>query len=147
MTRPGRLLTSQPDIADLLRGVKRVAVLGIRSESSAGAPAHYVPAYLVAAGLDVVPVPVYEPQVTTILGKPVVRQLAAIEGPVDLVDVFRRPEDIPAHLPDLLALKPRAVWFQAGIRNDEAAAQLVAAGIDVIQDLCLMVAHRQMALR
>ncbi len=144
MTGPGRHLTTSAEIAAFLRTVKRVAVLGIRSETSSGAPAHYVPAYLAAAGLDVIPVPIYEPQVTQILGKPVVRNLRAIEGTVDLVDVFRRPEDIPAHLPDLLALKPRGVWLQSGIRHDEVAAQLVAAGIDVVQDQCLMVAHRQL---
>lgn len=144
MTGPGRHLSSSAEIAAFLKTVKRVAVLGIRSEASAGAPAHYVPAYLAGAGLDVIPAPIYEPQVTQILGKPVVRNLRAIEGQVDLVNVFRRAEDIPAHLSDLLALKPRGVWFQSGIRNDEVAAQLVAAGIDVVQDQCLMVVHRQL---
>jgi hypothetical protein len=58
---------------------------------------------------------------------------------VDLVDVFRKPKDIPAHLPDLLEKRPRAVWFQLGIRNDEAAETLARAGIQVVQDHCLKV--------
>jgi hypothetical protein len=62
-----------------------------------------------------------------------------VPGPLDLVDVFRRPSDIPAHLPDLLAKRPRAVWFQLGIRNDAAAEELAKAGIAVVQDHCLMV--------
>ena len=62
-----------------------------------------------------------------------------IDDRVDLVDVFRRPKDLPAHLDDLLAARPRAVWFQSGIRNDEVAAELAQSGIDVVQDRCLMV--------
>ena len=72
-------------------------------------------------------------------GEPVCRSLAAIPIAIDLVDVFRRPSDIPQHLPDIIAKRPSAVWFQLGIRNDEAAADLIAAGIDVVQDHCLMV--------
>ena len=70
------------------------------------------------------------------------RKVADVPGPVDLVDVFRKPSDIPAHLPDLLAKKPRAVWFQLGIRNDAAAEELARAGIQVVQDRCLMVEWR-----
>lgn len=145
MTHQGKVLSSDAEIAALLKTVKRVAVLGIRSESSAQAPTYYVPAYLASAGLEVIPVPVYEPNVTHILGQPVVRDLTAIKGTLDLLNIFRRAEDIPAHVADILTLKPRAVWFQAGIRNDAVAAQLTAAGIDVVQDHCLMVAHRNLA--
>ena len=123
-------------------GLRRVAVLGIKPESLAGTPAHYVPAYLASAGVEVVPVPVYYPEVTTILGRPVVRQLRDVAGEVDLVNVFRRSEDVPGHLEDLLALRPRAVWLQLGIRHAEVAEQLARAGIDVVQDRCLMVEHR-----
>lgn len=130
-------------IASLLRGVRRVAVLGIKPESESGKPAHYVPAYLKRAGLEVVPVPVYYPEVEEILGERVYRRVSDIPGPIDLVDVFRRPGDIPPHLPDLLEKRPRAVWFQSGIRNDEAAEALARAGILVVQDRCLMVEHRR----
>ncbi|MFM8781936.1 MAG: CoA-binding protein, partial [Gemmatimonadota bacterium] len=90
----------------------------------------------------VIPVPVYSPEVTEILGEPVVRTVAGIGAPVDLVNVFRRPSDIPAHLDDLLAARPRAVWFQLGIRHDEVAETLARAGIDVVQDRCLLVELR-----
>jgi predicted CoA-binding protein len=133
------------DIRQVLAQTRRVAVLGIKTEAQAGQPAFYVPQYLVDAGLDVVPVPVYYPDVKTILGRPVYRRLVDIPGTIDLVDVFRRPQDIAQHLDDLLAAKPKAVWFQLGIRNDEVAAQLRAAGIAVVQDRCLMVEHRRFA--
>ena len=91
------------------------------------------------AGFDVVPVPVYYPEVTEILGEPVLRSVAAIAGPVDMVNVFRRPSDIPAHVDDILAKAPKCVWFQQGIRHEEAAERFARAGIDVVQDRCLLV--------
>ena len=133
-------------IAELVRSARRVAVLGIKPESHAGQAAFYVPQYLAQAGVDVIPVPVYYPEVTTILGKPVYRKVAEIPGgPVDIVDVFRRPQDVAGHLDDLLAARPRAVWMQKGIRNDEVAQRLSDAGILVVQDRCLMVDHRRYA--
>lgn len=139
------LIEDDDAIVALLRDVRRVAVLGIKPESESGKPAHYVPAYLKRAGLEVVPVPVYYPDVEEILGERVFRRVSDIPGPIDLVDVFRRPDDIPPHLPDLLEKRPRIVWFQSGIRNDEAAETLARAGILVVQDRCLMVEHRRAA--
>lgn len=133
------LLERGDQVRDLLRTVKSVAVLGIKTEAQSGQPAFYVPEYATSRGLEVIPVPVYYPDVTTILGRPVYRSLAAIPGPVDLVDVFRRPQDIPAHVDDMIAKRPRAVWFQSGIRNDAAAERLAREGILVVQDRCLMV--------
>ena len=137
--RQGHLIETSSGVAELLRSVKSVAVLGIKTEAQAGQPAHYVPAYCQRAGLEVIPVPVYYPDVKAILGRPVYRTLAAIERDVDLVNVFRRPEDIDQHVDDIVAKRPRAVWFQSGIRNDAAARHLARAGIDVVQDRCLMV--------
>lgn len=125
----------------LLRSVKRVAVLGIKTAES-GQPAYYVPQYAQEAGLEVVPVPVYYPDVTEILGQPVYRRVADVPGALDLVNVFRRSADVPAHVDDIIAKKPRAVWLQSGIRNDAAAERLARAGIDVVQDRCLMVELR-----
>lgn len=133
------------DLCGLLATVRRIAVLGIKTEAQASQPAFYVPRYLQAAGFEIVPVPVYYPDVTEILGAPVRRSLAAIEGPVDLVNVFRRPVDLLGHEQDFLAKMPRIVWFQQGIRHDELAARLTARGITVIQDRCLMVEHRACA--
>jgi uncharacterized protein len=132
-------------IRQLLSATKRVAVLGIRSEKHASRPAFYVPQYLISAGLQVVPVPVHDLKADTILGQRAFLRLTEIPGVVDLVDVFRRSEDIPAHLDDLLAKRPTAVWFQSGIRNDEVAESLARAGIKVVQDRCLMVDHRRYA--
>ena len=132
-------------IRQVLLATKRVAVLGIRSERDSSRPAFYVPQYLISAGLQVIPVPIHDLKVDTILGQRLFRRLIDIPGELDLVDVFRRSEDIPAHLDDLLAKKPTAVWFQSGIRNDEVAESLAHAGIKVVQDRCLMVDHRRYA--
>ena len=137
------LLEDDARVAELVRGARRVAVLGIKTEAQAGQPAFYVPRYLQEAGAEIIPVPVYFPEVKQILGVPVVRRLADVAAPVDIVDVFRRPVDIPHHLDDLLRLRPRAVWFQSGIRHDEAARRLAEAGVLVVQDRCLMVDWRR----
>jgi predicted CoA-binding protein len=138
------ILTSEADIARLLRETRRIAVLGIKPESRDNRPAHFVPRYLLHAGYDIVPVPVYYPEVREILGRPVYRRVADIDGGVDLVQVFRRSQDIPPHLPDIIQAKPASVWFQSGIRNDAAAARLSDAGIAVVQDRCLMVDHQML---
>jgi predicted CoA-binding protein len=136
------LLVTGGQVRDLVLQTKRIAVLGIKTEAQSGQPAFYVPRYLVSAGFDIVPVPVYYPEVTEILGRKVFRKLTDIPDEIDLVDVFRRSRDIEGHLDDLLAKKPKAVWFQSGIRNDAVAEQLAKAGIKVVQDRCLMVEHR-----
>lgn len=123
----------------VLRETRTIAVLGIKPETHSGQPAHYVPAHMAAAGYEIIPVPVYFPEVTEILGRKVFRKISDIGRPVDMVNVFRRPSDIPPHVDDILAAKPKSVWFQLGIRNDEAARKLAEAGIKVIQDRCLMV--------
>lgn len=96
------------------------------------------------AGYEIIPVPTYFPDVTEIMGKRVYRTLAEIGRPIDMVNVFRRPGDIPPHVDDILAAKPKYVWFQLGIRNDEAAQKLAEAGIKVVQDRCLMVEQGRM---
>ncbi len=140
----GRLVEDVEEAQRILQRSKRIAVLGIKPESHAGQPAHYVPAYLQRAGWTIVPVPVYYPEVREILGEPVYRRLVDVPGPVDLVVVFRRPHDIPPHVADIVARKPAAVWFQLGIRNEAAARELAAAGLDVVQDRCTMVEARRL---
>ncbi len=139
----GDLIQGHREIDRMLSGMRRIAVLGIKPETHATRPAHMIPAYLQRMGYEVVPVPVYYPEVTHILGKPVLRQVAEITGRVDVVNVFRKSEDLPPHLSDLLQARPRAVWLQTGIRNDDFAESLLRAGIDVVQDECLMVEHRR----
>ena len=136
-----RLLERSADIQALLQRTRRIAVLGIKTPES-GQPAFYVPKAAQQAGYEIVPVPVYYPDVTEILGERVYRRLVDIPGDIDLVNVFRRPKDIPPHVDDILAKRPTAVWFQSGIRHDGAAEQLARAGIDVVQDRCLMVELR-----
>lgn len=137
------LVTRGEQIGEILREVKRIAVLGIKTEAQPHQPAFYVPEYLHNAGYDVVPVPVYFPDATIILGKHVYRKVADIPGGVDMVNVFRRSADVLPHVDDILAAKPKVVWMQSGIRNEEAAQRLAEAGIKVIQDRCAMVEHRQ----
>jgi predicted CoA-binding protein len=136
------LLENDDEVFQLLRETKRIAVLGIKPESHANQPAFYVSKYMENAGYEIIPVPVYYPHVTEILGKKVIRDLRVVEGPIDMVNVFRRPADIPKHTEEILAAKPTSVWFQLGIRNDEVAETLAKAGIKVVQDRCLMVEHR-----
>ena len=140
----GRVVDDAEGIASVLGATRRIAVLGIKTEAQSEQPAFYVPKYCAEAGFDVVPVPVYYPEVTTILGRPVVRRVADAK-PVDMVNVFRRPQDLAAHLEVIVAAAPAFVWLQQGIRDEAFAAALVSAGITVVQDRCLMVEHRTWA--
>ncbi|HEU4749218.1 MAG TPA: CoA-binding protein [Gemmatimonadaceae bacterium] len=135
------LLDTPEQIKTLLENTRRIAVLGIKANSQQ--PAHYVPEYAQLAGYEIIPVPVYHKDLTEMLGQKVYHTVAEIPGEVDLVNVFRRPVDIPPHVDDIIAKRPKAVWFQLGIRNDEAAEKLAKAGIDVVQDRCLMVELRK----
>jgi len=139
----GELLADHRQYDRLLSGMRRIAVLGIKPESHAWQPAHLVPAYMQRAGYEVIPVPVYYPELTEILGRPVHRTLATIQGRVDVLNIFRKPVDLAPHLPDILQTRPRTVWLQTGIRDDGFAEALINAGIDVVQDECLMVEHRR----
>jgi predicted CoA-binding protein len=136
------ILENSEQISDLLKNTKTIAVLGIKTEAQSGQPAFYVPKYMQGAGYKIIPVPVYYPEATEILGETVYRKLTDIPEEIDMVNVFRRPQDIPAHLEDIIAAHPKSVWFQLGIRHDEAALTLAENGIKVVQDLCLMVEHR-----
>lgn len=138
------LITDDAGIASLLERTKRIAVLGIKTADALSQPAYYVPAYAQKAGFEIIPVPVYYPEATEILGARVYRAISDIPEPVDMVNVFRRPADIAAHLGDILSATPAAVWFQLGIRSDAAAETLAKAGIDVVQDRCLLVELRKL---
>lgn len=136
------IITGAEQIRELLAATTTIAVLGIKIEAQANQPAFYVPHYLQSAGFQIIPVPVYFPNVTHILGEKVYRKLIDIPVDVDLVNVFRRSEDVASHLDDILAKKPKAVWLQSGIRDDAVAEALAKADIKVVQDRCLMVDHR-----
>lgn len=139
-----RNLVEDPDrIADLIATTRRIAVIGIKPEAQASQPAFYVPEYMAQAGFEIIPVPVYYPEVAHILGRPVYRRLTDVPGEIDLVNLFRRPGDVAHHAEEILAKQPKAVWMQLGIRNDAVAERLAKAGIKVVQDRCLMVDHRR----
>ncbi len=145
MNWQNNILTTDAQIADLLKETKRIAVLGIKPESHSGQPAFYVPKYMQSAGLEIIPVPVYYPDVREILGQKVYRDLRDVPGDIDMVNVFRRDTDIPKHIDEIIASKPKSVWFQLGITNDAAAEAFAKSGIKVVQNLCLMVEHRALA--
>ena len=138
------LITSPENIARIVREHTHIAVLGIKTAAQRDRPAFYVAEYMARAGYDIVPVPVYYPDVTEILGRPVYRTVQAVPAPVAMVNVFRRPRDIPPHVEDILAARPRVVWLQLGIRHDAAAEAWAKAGIQVVQDRCLLVEHRRL---
>lgn len=137
------LIQDDATIDGILSATRRVAVLGMKTERQAGHPAFDVPLYLAGEGLDIVPVPVHDPEVRHIMGREVMRRLAEVSPPADMIDVFRRAQDIPAHVEDMIAARPATVWFQLGIRNDDAAERLARAGIRVVQDRCLRTEHRR----
>ena len=134
MSWQDNLLVAVEHIRDLILQTKRIAVLGIKTEAQADQPSVYVPKYLQDAGFEIVPVPVYYPDATVILGEKVYRRLIDIPGDIDMVDVFRRSHDVTGHIDDVLAKKPASVWLQSGIRNDAAAEIFAKAGIKVVQD-------------
>jgi len=128
------ILSSAEQIRDLILQTKRIAVLGIKTDAQADQPSVYVPMYMKKAGFEIVPVPVYYPDATVILGEKVFRRLIDIPGDINMVDVFRRSHDVAGHIDDILTKKPNSVWLQSGIRNDAAAEIFAKAGIKVVQD-------------
>jgi predicted CoA-binding protein len=134
-------LTDDASLRRLLEQTRRIAVLGIKAGESDDA--YRVPQYMQRAGYRILPV---SPKLESVLGERCVRSLAELAEPAELIDVFRAPANIPAHTDEILALqwRPRGVWLQQGIRDDASAARLEAAGIQVVQDKCLMVEHRRL---
>jgi predicted CoA-binding protein len=138
----GHLIQDEAGIRAVVQASKRVAVLGIKTEQQSDQPAFYVREYLAQAGVDVVPVPIYYPDVTHISASRCSAAWWTSRG--------HRPggrvPTAPGHRPargDILAKKPRAVWFQSGIRNDAGGGEVREGGIKVVQSRCLMVDHRR----
>lgn len=136
------IIADSAGIKQIIRDTRRIAVIGIKMEPNQ--PAYYVPDYMRLAGYEIVPVPVYYPDATEILGEKVYRTLVQIPGAIDLVSIFRRSKDVAGHVGDILEKKPKAVWMQSGIYDDDVAEQLARADIKVVQNLCLMVEHRRL---
>lgn len=126
-------------LAEILHTAQRIAVVGLSRKPER--PSHGVAAYLQRAGYTIIPV---HPVGGVTLGEPVHPDLrsAAAAGPIDIVNIFRRSEHVPALLDALLEVKPALVWMQQGIRSDDVARRLEAAGIAVVMDRCLAVDHQ-----
>jgi uncharacterized protein len=126
-------------VEQILRTSRRIAVVGLSPRPER--PSYAVASYLQRAGFTIVPV---RPTGETILGERVRPSLpaAAADGPIDIVNVFRRSEFVPALLDDLLAVRPRLVWMQVGVRDAATARRLEAEGIAVVMDRCLAVDHQ-----
>lgn len=137
------LLTDPAAIHAVLAALTTVAVVGMKPADS-DAPAFYVPEYAQRAGYKIIPVPVYYPDMVSELGEKTYRSLRDIPVPIDIVQLFRRPADIPPHLDDILAVQPKLVFMQLGIRHEAVAEALAKAGIDVVQDHCMLVELRKM---
>ena len=135
--------TSRDEIRQILESSRAIAVLGAHAERAR--PAFYVPQYLHEQGYRCIGV---NPHLVgqTLWGEPVRASLAEIGEPIDVVDVFRRASHLPDHLDDILAMDPhpKTVWLQLGVRNDSVAKALVDAGIDVVQDRCMLADHKRM---
>ena len=126
-------------LAELLRAARRIAVVGLSRKPDR--PSHAVAAYLQRAGYTIIPV---HPAPGVTLGEPVYPDLrsARAAGPIDIVNIFRRSEHVPALLDAMLEIRPALVWMQVGVRHDEVGRRLEAEGIAVVMDRCLAVDHQ-----
>lgn len=125
-----------PPIDDILRSTETIAVVGFSPKENR--PSHMVGKYLIGAGFTVYPV---NPGVSEILGQVSYPDLASIPGPVDVVDVFRRSEDVLPIVEAAIAIHAKVIWMQQGIVNVEAAALAEKAGVQVVMDRCIKIDH------
>ncbi|MFA6499190.1 MAG: CoA-binding protein [Desulfurivibrionaceae bacterium] len=135
------LLDDFPAIHKLLTTAKTIAVVGLSPKESR--PSNMVARYLRAEGYTIIPV---NPGQEEILGLPCYPNLAAIPGPVDIVDIFRRSEDVPPIVAEAIAINAKAIWMQEGVIHAEAARIAKAAGLVVVMDRCLKTVHHGLAL-
>jgi hypothetical protein len=131
-------------LREIFERCRTIAVVGIKAGASDDA--FRVPQYMQQHGHCIVPV---SPKLDRVLGERCFASLRELREPIDLVNLFRAPQHLPAHVDEILAMHPLpfAVWFQLGIRDDASAARLRAAGVAVVQDACLMVEHARLAGR
>jgi len=131
------LAGGEVDPAQILRDARTIAVVGLSPKSAR--PSHQVAVYLLGAGYEVIPV---NPGHDQILGLQSYANLAAVPGPVDIVDIFRNPQEVPAIVDSAIAIGAKVVWMQLGIVHEQAAAKARAAGLIVVMDRCLKVDHQ-----
>ena len=130
------LLDDLPAIKKLLTTAKIIAMVGLSPKESR--PINMVARYLIEAGYTVIPV---NPGQTEILGLPCYPDLGSIPGPVDIVDIFRRSEDVPPIVAEAIAIGAKAIWMQEGVIHAEAARSAKAAGLMVVMDRCIKTVH------
>jgi len=139
------LVDDDAGLRAILEAARSIAVLGIKDERRPYEPAHYIARYLQEVGYQVSGV---NPGVEHTLGMRVADRLASLEQPVDVVDVFRCADNIPAHAEEVLAIpaerRPKVFWMQLGIRHEPSARRLAEAGVQVVQDRCILVEHRRL---
>ena len=144
----GTLFTREEELAAVIHGMRTIAVMGIKDGKRPDAPAYGIPAMLAADGYEIIGI---NPTLTEALGRPTLASVGQLDRAVDVLEVFRRSDAIPELTDELLAmpadLRPRTVWLQSGIRHDESAARLTAAGMNVVQDACLGVLARRYRAR
>jgi len=137
--QPGEIITDDNKIKQLLEKTKTIAILGLSPKPERDS--NRVAIYLKAQGYRIIPV---RPGQNEILGEKAYASLDDIEGPVDIVDVFRNPDQVMAHAHEAIRLKPKAFWMQLDIENEGVASLLTAAGIDVIQNRCMKMEHERL---
>ena len=125
--------------AEILRAYRTIAVVGLSNDRTRDS--HSVAQYMQAAGYRIIPV---NPEETEVLGEKAYPDLASVPDPVEIVDIFRRPEYIPAIVDEAIVIGAKVVWMQQGIVSDEAAATARAAGLEVVMDACIRTEHRRM---
>jgi len=135
---------SDADLTQILREARTLAVVGMKTHETADA--HRIPKYMQAHGYRVIPI---NPTVDEALGETAYRDLGELAGQgveVDLVNLFRASDNVSGHVDEILALSPlpKTVWMQLGIHHGPSAARLRSAGIQVVQDRCIMVDHRRL---
>jgi len=126
-------------IRDILLKAKRIAVVGLSPKNDR--PSYRVAEYLMANGYEIIPV---NPNCTEIFGKKCYRSLTEVPGDVDIVDIFRRPEEVPPVVDDAITISAGVVWMQEGITNEAAARKAREAGLDVVMDKCMLKEHMRL---
>ena len=134
--KPGKIITEDSDIKDILENAKTIAILGLSPKPDRAS--NEVARYLKDHGYRIIPV---RPGQKEILGQRTYATLDDIKENVDIVDVFRNPEQILPHAHEAIRMQPKVFWMQLGIENQEAASFLVKAGIDVVMNKCIKIEH------
>ena len=133
------MITTDAELAQLIQSSRRIAIVGLSNKPDR--PSYQVAAYLLAHGFSIIPV---NPIIDEVLGQPAFKTLEAIPHPVDLVDVFRRSEDVPPIVEAAIRIQAPAIWLQQGVIHSEAAAKAEAAGMKVVMDRCIKIDHRRL---